>query len=339
MADLPFPRSLPEFQKLFPDDRACASYLERARWSKAFACPSCNESGEPFRFAKRPGVLRCRACRKDTSLTAGTVMERTHTPLSTWFWAAYLVSTQTPGLSAVQFQRQLGLSRYETAFQILHKLRAGMVRQNVDRIGGEACVVEMDETLVGGETRGEGSGRHHMIYVVGAVEVKQRENAPQTAREMRRQGTYAGRLRLRVIPDRQGSTLREFTRDTIAQRTLVRTDGWAGYDQISHECGVEHHPVVEGGDPTIAERQLPLVHLVFSNLKAWLLGTHHSVSDKHLQAYLNEFVFRFNRRFYPFNGFRSLLGLGAVAESATYDDLYSGSWVHPVARAPWELTG
>ncbi len=339
MADLPFPRSLPEFQHLFPDDRACASYLERARWSKAFACPSCSESGEPFRFANRPGVLRCRACRKDTSLTAGTIMERTRTPLSTWFWAAYLVSTQTPGLSAVQFQRQLGLSRYETAFQILHKLRAGMVRSNVDRIGGEGEVVEMDETLVGGETRGEGSGRHHMTYVVGAVEVKQRENAPQTAREMRRQGTYAGRLRLRVVPDRQGATLREFTRETIAQRTLVRTDGWAGYEQIDVECGVEHHPVVEGGDPTIAERQLPLVHLVFSNLKTWLLGTHHSVSDKHLQAYLNEFVFRFNRRFYPFNGFRSLLGIGATAEAPTYDSLYDGTWDHPVARGAWELTG
>lgn len=132
------------------------------------------------------------------------------------------------------------------------------------------------------------------------------------------------------MPDRQGSTLREFTRDTISQRTVVRTD-----DRIGGE-GCE---VVEGGDPAVAERQLPLVHLVFSNLKAWLLGTHHSVSDKHLQAYLNEFVFRFNRRFYPFNGFRSLLGLGACAESPTYDSLYGGTWEHPVARGPWELTG
>ena len=132
--DLPFPRSLPEFQRLFPDEAACAAYLERARWSDGFVCLHCGTIGEPYRyFADRPGVLCCRACRRETRLTAGTVMERTHTPLSVWFWAAYLVASQTPGMSAVQFQRQLGLSRYETAFQILHKLRAGMVRPDQDQ--------------------------------------------------------------------------------------------------------------------------------------------------------------------------------------------------------------
>src|SRR6202521_1182571 len=127
-AALPFPQSLPEFQRLFPDDAACAEYLEKARWGDGFVCPHCGVTGEPFRIATRPGVLACRKCRRQTGLTVGTVMERSHTPLSTWFWAAYLVASQTPGMSAVQFQRQLGLSRYETAFQILHKLRAGMVR-------------------------------------------------------------------------------------------------------------------------------------------------------------------------------------------------------------------
>ncbi len=124
---LPFPKSLPQFQKLFPDDTACARWLEGAKWSKGFECPHCFEKGEPVRLETRP-VLACRKCRKQTSLTVGTVMERTHSPLTVWFWGAYLVSTSTPGISAVQFQRQLGLSRYETAFQILHKLRAGMVR-------------------------------------------------------------------------------------------------------------------------------------------------------------------------------------------------------------------
>ena len=123
--NLRFPQSLPEFQRLFPDDAACAAYLEKARWSDGFVCPHCQAAGEPFRFANRPGVLRCRKCRRDTGLTVGTVMARLHTPLSVWFWSAYLVSSQTPGVSAVQLRRQLGLSRYETAFQILHKLRAG----------------------------------------------------------------------------------------------------------------------------------------------------------------------------------------------------------------------
>ena len=147
-ADLPFPHSLPEFQRLFPDDAACAAYLEKARWGDGFACPHCGTAGEPFHFENRPGVLRCRKCRQNTGLTVGTVMERSHTPLNVWFWAAYLVASQTPGMSAVQFQRQLGLSRYETAFQILHKLRSGMVRPNQDRIGGQPKNhVEVDENL------------------------------------------------------------------------------------------------------------------------------------------------------------------------------------------------
>ena len=167
-ADLPFPHSLPEFQRLFPDDAACAAYLEQARWGDGFACPHCGTAGEPFHFENRPGVLRCRKCRQNTGLTVGTVMERSHTPLNVWFWAAYLVASQTPGMSAVQFQRQLGLSRYETAFQILHKLRSGMVRPNQDRIGGQPKNhVEVDETWVGGRTRGE---------VPAAIEVRSPTN-------------------------------------------------------------------------------------------------------------------------------------------------------------------
>ena len=136
MSDLPFPKSLPDFQRLFPDDSACAKYLEAIRFRSGFECPHCRDRGEPGRIATRPHVLRCRSCRKETRLMAGTVMQDSHTPMSVWFWGAYLLSSLTPGMSAVQFQRQLGLTRYETAFQILHKLRAGMVRPGRDRIGG-----------------------------------------------------------------------------------------------------------------------------------------------------------------------------------------------------------
>lgn len=342
MADLPFPTSLPDFQRLFPDDTACASYLERARWREGFVCRKCGEAGDPFRFASRPHVLRCRVCRADTSLTAGTVMERTHSPLVTWFWGAYLMTSQIVGMSAANFARQIGLTREETAFMILHKLRAGMVRSNVDRIGGRGCAVELDETLVGGATRGEGKGVHHKVYVVGAVESKRREpndaKAP-TVKTTRRGGVYAGRLRLRVVPDRTAASLVTFARDSIAQGSIVTTDDWSAYDRLDVDAGLAHTAVAERGDPQVAERHLPLIHLAFSNLKTWLHGTHHSVSDKHLQAYLNEFCFRFNRRFYPFNAFRSLLGMSAVAEAPTYADLYSGEWSHPVARGAWELTG
>ena len=125
--------------------------LEKTRWEGGFTCPHCGVVAEPFRIATRPGILTCRSCRRQTGLLVGAVMERSHTPLSVWFWAAYLVASQTQGMSAVQFQRQLGLTRYETAFGVLHKLRAGMVRPDQDRIGGRTGEhVEVDETYVGG---------------------------------------------------------------------------------------------------------------------------------------------------------------------------------------------
>lgn len=323
MADLPFPRSLPEFQRLFPNDQACAYYLERIRWPKGFVCPKCAVRHEPFRFEARPGVLRCRKCRADTGLTAGTVMERTRTPLSTWFWGAYLVSTLTSGMSAVQFQRQLGLGRYETAFQILHKLRAGMVRQGRDMIGVGCAHVEVDETWVGGKTRGEGRGVHDQVPVIAAVEVRHKEKPGK-----RRGGRIAGRLRMEALPDRTAKSLCGFVESAVDPSALIVTDNWQGYASLERR-GYQHLSVTEGGDPAVAEEYLPIIHLVFSNLKTWINGAHHGVSPQHLQAYLNEFTFRFNRRFYPFNAFRSLLGIGGDCEAPTYESLYSGDWEHP----------
>lgn len=319
--DLPFPRSLPEFQRLFPDEAACAAYLERARWSDGFICLRCETVGEPYRYSARPGVLCCRACRRETRLTAGTVMERTHTPLSVWFWAAYLVASQTPGISAVQFQRQLGLSRYETAFQILHKLRAGMVRPDQDQIGSKPDEhVEADETWIGGRTRGEGRGVHHKSLVAAAVEVRQRK--PGTKLNQRRSGRYAGRVRLAVVADRSARALGAFVKTVVAPGARIITDDWSGYAGLAKH-GFNHVAIAERGDPQVAEEFMPIVHLVFSNLKTWLRGIHHGVSPQHLQAYLNEFTFRFNRRFYPFNAFRSLLGIAGDITAPTYAQLYA----------------
>lgn len=325
-----FPKSLPEFQKLFPNDIACVEYLEKLRWEGGFVCPKCGEVGIPFRIATRPGVLICRKCRRQTGLTVGTVMERSRTPLSTWFWAAYLVASHTPGISAIQFQRQLGLSRYETAFQILHKLRAGMVRPNQDRIGGRANeYVEVDETWVGGRTRGEGRGIHHKVLVACAVEVRRREAG--TAQDKRKDGRYAGRVRLTVVADRSAKSLCGFVDEVITPGTLVVTDEWKGYANL-RKRGYDHNAIAECGDHEVAEEFLPIIHLVFANLKTWLNGIHHGVSPQHLQAYLNEFTFRFNRRFYPFNAFRSLLGIASDVKAPTYAELYSGEWAHPTSR-------
>lgn len=347
---LDLPQTLLEFQQLFPNETACARHLERIRWPEGFECPSCDLVGDPWRLRARPRVLECRYCGHQVSLTAGTVMHRTRQPLPVWFWAAYLVTTQTPGMSALQFQRQLGLRRYETAFQMLHKLRAAMVRPGRDRIGAE-WPVEVDETYVGGATQGEGRGRHHKTLVVGIVEVRPRRkapgpdpNLPSGQRPQHRgghgRGFIAGRLRLRVIPNRMQETLDPVVLANVQPGTEVRTDGWTGYDNL-HKLGYRHNAVSVRGDHVKTGQHLPMIHIVFGNLDAWLLGTHHGVSPKHLQGYLNEFVFRFNRRFWPMVAFDSVLKIAARAEAATYRDLYDGEQARPnpvKSRSP-VLTG
>src|SRR6202162_782067 len=238
--DLRLPQSLPEFQRLFPDDAACAAYLEKTRWNGGFIFPHCQVAGEPSLFANRPGILRCRKCRRDTGLTVGTVMARSHTPLSVWFWSAYLVSSQTPGMSAVQLQRQLGLSRYETAFQILHKLRAGTVRPDQDRIGGRPGEhVEVDETWVGGRTRGKGRGVHDKVLVVSAVEVRQRK--PGNQLEKREGGRDAGR----GAPTRQ--SLGNIQDHTFALR--CRGQALPSNAEVVYEVFVDE--IVGGPTPTL----------------------------------------------------------------------------------------
>ena len=325
--DLSFPTSLPDFQRLFPDERACVDYLVRVRWPAGFICSICGVKETPLRISTRPRVLRCSACLREASVTAGTVMHGSHSQLSVWFWAAYLVTSMTPGMSAVQFQRQLGLSCYETAFQILHKLRAAMVRPHRDRIGAP-FPVEMDETWIGGRTRGEGRGHHHKTLVVGVVEQRKRRNKTEVDGYLspskalpRRGGLYAGRLRLAVIADRSAKSLETFALESIQPSTHITTDDWSGYDKLASK-GYQLTQVAQRGDPDITEACLPLIHLVFGNLKTWLNGIHHGVSPQHRPACLNEYTFRFNRRFYPFSAFRSLLGIVAETEPTTYQALY-----------------
>src|SRR5271170_2397628 len=279
MGNAAFPTSLPQFQKFFPDDAACAKYLEDLRWPEGFACSTCAYKQEPYRFPNRSAVvLRCRACQRDTSLTAGTVMQDTRTPLTTWFWAAYLMTTQTPGISSTQFQRQLGLSSRQTSFTMLHKLRSCMVRPDRDKIGAE-WPVEIDEAFVGGATRGEGKGVHHKALVIGAVEVCTKQPPEELEKKKRIKGdpkkktTYAGRLRLQVIPDRSGDILTEFVKENVAP-TAILSDACPGYNKLPN-LGYKHDAMVMDGNPANAEEHLPMIHKVFSNLKTWILGTHH----------------------------------------------------------------
>jgi len=252
-------------------------------------------------------------------------MHRTRMPLQMWFWGAYLVTSQTPGMSALQFQRQLGITRYETAFQMLHKLRAAMVRPKRDKIG-KKYPVELDEAYVGGRTRGKGRGVTEKVIVAGAVEIRLTEKKDPRTGEIKAR-VYAGRLRLEMVPDRKKKTLEKFAIENIARGTEVVTDDWVAYDDFYK--AYDHQPITLDAPAEEKAELMPLIHLVFSNLKTWLLGTHHGVSPKHLQSYLDEYVFRFNRRFYPMAGFHSVLGIAAGKKGPEWDELYSGERRRP----------
>jgi transposase-like protein len=235
-------------------------------------------------------------------------MHRTRQPLKTWFRAAYYVTTIKPGMSALQFQQQVGLTNYEVAFTMLHKLRSAMVRQGRDKLSG---FVEVDETYIGGPKEGKpGRGAANKVIVVAAVDLR---------------GKNANRVRLKVIPDVTGDTLIGFIKANVEIGSTIITDEWSGYSKLPQH-GYRH---------LIAPKELIHIHRIFSLLKTWLLGTHHgAVRKQHLQAYLNEYTFRFNRRGTPMAAFQTVLGLVGARRGPTYSGLYGMTkgrteWVHP----------
>lgn len=265
------PVNLIDFARTFRDEWDCARYLELIHWPDGFVCPKCAVAEVPFRFPNRPRVLRCRSCAADTSLTAGTVMHRSKQPLEKWFWAAYLVTTSTPGVSALEIQKKLGISRYETAFQLLHKLRAGMVRPDRDRIGSTHAV-ELDIAWVGGKHKGKGEPgtyrKTKKVAVVVAVEVL--EGKPPAPDELTRSGKpkeqrfFAGRVRLQVAPNKSAKTLAKFAQDCVAPGALVISDAGAEFSSLTR-LGYKHAPLPLRGVPDSAEAWVPLVHLVIGN--------------------------------------------------------------------------
>ena len=315
---LPAPTSIREFQQAFPDEDACLRYLFNLRWPDGFVCPSCDGTAH-YSYPARKAVV-CKVCRKHIRLTAGTMMHRSKLPLSTWFYAAFLTSTLTPGISAVQFQRQLGIKRYETAFHVLHKIRSAMVAPGREPLHG---LVEIDETFVGGVHRGGKRGRstEKKTLVVGAVEVR----LGKKKKGKKERPLVAGRVRFRAIPDASAATLDAFVWEHVSAGAVVLTDGHQGYVNLA-KMGYDHQPEVAA--------ELPLVHREFANLKTWLRGTHHDrVERQHLQAYLNEFSFRHNRRFWPFSAFHRVLSIGMSVAAPTYRQLYNadefGRELHP----------
>ena len=284
MAMLPddLPEDMPSFLARFGSDEQCRECLFKARWPNGFRCAAC---GHDDAYALRTKIVyECVARRKQHSLLAGTIFEQTKTGLAKWFLAIHLVTSSKGGIAATELRRQLGLGSYGTAWTWLHEIREAMVRPDRKPL---AHHVEADETYLGGPRPGRrGRGAAGKTLVAGAVE---------TGRGKAR-GRRLGRLRLAKLPDAGATSLEGFLATNVAKPATVTTDGWSGYSGLP-EAGYGHEPVNLSAAWGDAALRLPAIHLVFSLAKRWLLGTHHgAVSEKHLPAYLDEYVFRFNRR-------------------------------------------
>jgi transposase-like protein len=276
------PDDLPSFVERFGTDAQCREHLFQARWPEGFRCAAC---GHAQAWALRSRLIyECAACGRQHSLLAGTIFEQTKTGLARWFLAIYLVTSSKGGISAMELKRQMGFGSYQTAWTWLHKIRRAMVRPDRAPL---AARVEADETYVGGPRPGRsGRGAAGKARVAGAV-----ESGRGKAR-----GRRLGRLRLAVVPDVSARSLEGFLATAVAKPATVATDGWSGYGRLA-AAGYGHEPVNLAASWGDASLRLPAIHLVFGLAKRWLLGTHHgAVGTKHLPAYLDEFVFRFNRR-------------------------------------------
>lgn len=301
-----YPGSYADLLSWFPDDAACLDYLDWLRWPDGFLCPHCGGT-RAWRCAD--GRWSCGGCARRVSPTAGTIFHATRTPLTVWFAAAWHMTSQKHGISALGLKRVLGIGSEQTAWAMLHRFRTAMVRPGRERLRG---AVELDETFLGGPEPGRpGRGALGKTMVEVAVE---------------RDGTRLGRCRLAVIDDASAASLHAFLLAHVEPGSVVLSDGWAAYPRA---CGADyrHEPLVISGSGSAAHELLPGVHRVAALAKRWLLGTHQGgVKPGHLQAYLDEFTFRFNRRRSRARGmlFYRLLEGAVGASPRTYRSLVVG---------------
>ena len=320
-----FPRNVREFQAWFPDEAACHRYLVQSRWPDGFVCPWCSHRGgyeittlvksraktaTPCTPRRSKRLWECRACGKQTSVTAGTVLDHTRLPLTTWFYAAFLVAADKRAMSATLLDRQLDLGNHKTAWFMLHKLRRAMVNANRTKLSG---VVEMDGTFVGGYQPGLKGGRQRKgrksAMVLAAVEVSTRTRTDKDGQPQKHE--VAGRLRLECVRDEDAPWIADFIERNVEPGSTIRSDGLHGYQEATRDLDYGHIRNVQGNIGVTGVQVVPLAHRAIPNLKARLIGTHHGVGRPHLQAYLDQFVFRFNCRQNPEAAFQTLLGLGS----------------------------
>ena len=310
MNEKEYPMTFDEFVRSFSTEEQCRDYLAKLRWPDGFECPECKNK----KYWPVDNVLfACSECPYRTSVIAGTIFHGTRTSLKSWFTAIWWVTTQKNGASAEGLQQVLGLKSYETAWAWLHKIRKAMVRSDRTKLSG---TIEVDECYIGGEehSKSRGRGTGNKVLVVVAVELK--EKGKRGLRKL-------GRVRLGVVVDATKESLVSFIKDNIEAGSEIITDGFASYSSLS-ESNYTHTVYVQKKVET-DEEKLPHVHLIVSLLKRWLLGTHQgAVSEKHLQSYLDEYVFRFNRRNAAKRGllFYRLLEGAVSTKPTTLGELY-----------------
>jgi transposase-like protein len=277
-----YPKTFAEFIKRFDSEAACLAYVEAIRWPDGFVCPHCGVASEPWRMGD--GLLRCKACRKRTSVTAGTIFDKTRFPLTMWFHVMWHVVSQKNGVSALGLKRALGFGSYQTAWAWLHKLRRAMVRPGRDMIGGPGVVVEVDETFIGGVKSAAVKGRSPFGKAIVVIAVEAHERG-------------AGRVRLARIPDTKAETLLDFIFANVKPGSVISTDAYHAYGEIRHYGYLHRVTNLSAVDAERGHVAMPNAHRVASLLKRWLLGTHQGgMSREQLDYYCDEFVFRFNRR-------------------------------------------
>src|SRR3954469_14548237 len=302
VAGLRYPTATGEFMTWFSTDADCLDYLEWLRWPAGFVCPECGQGG----WRVGDGRFECAGCGRRTSVTAGTIFDRTRTPLTVWFTACWQFAAAKDGISALSLQRALEIGSYQTAWAMLHRLRSVLVRPGRERLTG---VVEVDETYMGGEEPGLRGGRAKGKKLLVGIAVE------------RRQPRGLGRCRMAVLPNGKTDTLRAFLADHVEEGSTVITDGWQPYRQATEGRYLHLRQPGAGREATVT---LPGVHRVASLAKRWLLGTHQgSADDAHLPHYLDEFVFRFNRRRSRSRGlvFYRVLDLAVAHQPVRYRDL------------------
>jgi len=300
-----YPMTFDEFTTQFATEEQCRKYLYQLRFQEGYKCPKCGHSKA---WPKGDMLFECAKCGRQTSVIAGTVFQGTRKPLRLWFIAIWWVTTQKNGASAMGLQRVLGLKSYTTAWTWLHKIRTAMVNPNRTKLSG---VVEVDETYIGGQENDgkRGRGTDNKSIVVIGVELLKGKN-------------QLGRVRMKVVPDASKESLQGFITENVERGSTVITDGWSSYASIV-KSGYTH--IVPKKFEVADEKNLmPHVHMIVSLLKRWLLGTHQgAVLEMHLQAYLDEYVFRFNRRKAASRGllFYRLLETAMQVPPTTQDEL------------------